>query len=107
VQNYIHAFVSRNDIEHSTLSTFTASNILHFNTYRAAARVLLGPKGFPNMASPKIVLYQPNPPPRSGRIDAKEWDKLRPRIEELYIKDERKLGEAMEIMALQYSFYAR
>jgi hypothetical protein len=59
------------------------------------------------MTSPKIVLYQPNAPLRSGRIDAKEWDRLRPRVEELYIKDERKLEEVMEIMALQHSFYAR
>ena len=80
---------------------------MHFNIYRAAVRVPLGPKGFPNMASPKIVLYQPNAPLRSGRIDAKEWDRLRPHIEELYIKDERKLEAVMEIMALQHSFYAR
>ena len=59
------------------------------------------------MVSPKIVPYQPNAPLRSGRIDAKEWDRLRPRVEELYIKDERKLEEVMEIMALQHSFYAR
>jgi hypothetical protein len=59
------------------------------------------------MASPKIVLYQPNAPLRSGRIDAKDWDRLRPRLEELYIKDDKKLEEVMEIMALHHSFCAR
>jgi len=80
---------------------------LYFNIYQAAVQILLRPKSFPNMASPKIVLYQPNAPLRSGRIDVKEWDRLRPRVEELYIKDERKLEEVMEIMALQHSFNAR
>jgi hypothetical protein len=80
---------------------------LYFNPYPAVVQILLRPKSLPDMASPKIVLYQPNAPLRSGRIDAKEWDRVQPRVEELYIKDERKLEEVMEIMALQHSFYAR
>lgn len=59
------------------------------------------------MLSPKIVRYQPNAAVRSRRIDPKEWDGLRPRIEELYIKDDKKLEEVMEIMALNHSFHAR
>lgn len=59
------------------------------------------------MSSPKIVLYQPNPPVRSRRIDPKEWERLRPRLEALYIKDDKKLEEVMEIMVLYDSFHAR
>ena len=59
------------------------------------------------MTSPKIVLYQPNAAVRSQRIDTKEWDKRRPRLEELYVKNDKKLEEVMEIMALQEGFHAR
>jgi Clr5 domain len=106
-QSYIYAFVSHNDIE---LSIFPYSpppvSCTSISTEHLSESYS-GLKDSPNMASPKIVLYQPNAPLRSGRIDAKEWDRLRPRVEELYIKDERKLEEVMEIMALQHSFNAR
>jgi hypothetical protein len=59
------------------------------------------------MAFPKIILYQPNAAARSQRIDTKEWDRRRPRLEELYVKNEKKLEEVMEIMALQEGFHAR
>jgi hypothetical protein len=59
------------------------------------------------MASPKIILYQPNAAVRSRRIDTKEWDMRRPRLEELYVKNDKKLEEVMEIMALQEGFHAR
>jgi Clr5 domain len=59
------------------------------------------------MLSPKIVPYQPNAAVRSRRIDAEDWEKRRPRLEELYIKDDKKLEEVMEIMALSESFNAR
>jgi hypothetical protein len=59
------------------------------------------------MFSPKIVHYQPNTAVRSRRIDPKDWERLRPRLEELYVKDDKKLEEVMEIMALNESFHAR
>lgn len=59
------------------------------------------------MFSPKIVPYQPNAAVRSRRIDPKEWERRRPHIEELYIKDDKNLEEVMEIMALYHSFHAR
>jgi hypothetical protein len=59
------------------------------------------------MLSPKIVPYQPNAAVRSRRIDPKVWERLRPRIEELYIKHDKKLEEVMEIMALNNDFHAR
>jgi hypothetical protein len=60
-----------------------------------------------SMASPKIVLYQPNAAVRSRRIDTREWDRRRSRLEELYVKNDKKLEEVMEIMALQEGFHAR
>lgn len=60
-----------------------------------------------SMLSPKIVLYQPNAEVRSRRIDVEDWEKHRPRLEELYIKDDKKLEEVMEIVALYNSFHAR
>jgi hypothetical protein len=59
------------------------------------------------MFSPKIVPYQPNAAVQSQRIDPKDWEKLRPRLEELYIKDDKKLDEVMQIMALNEYFHAR
>jgi hypothetical protein len=59
------------------------------------------------MLSPKIVLYQPNAATRARRIDPEDWERLRPQVEELYINDDKKLEEVMDIMALNHSFYAR
>jgi uncharacterized protein (DUF2384 family) len=59
------------------------------------------------MASPKIVLYKPNAAVRSRRIDTREWDRRRPRLEELSVQNDKKLEEVMEIMALQEGFHAR
>jgi Clr5 domain len=59
------------------------------------------------MFSPKIVPYQPNAVTRARRIDPKDWEACRPRLEDLYANDDRKLEEVMEIMALNHSFYAR
>jgi len=36
-----------------------------------------------------------------------EWERLRPRLETLYIKEDKTLQEVMEIMAVNGSFYAR
>jgi hypothetical protein len=60
-----------------------------------------------SMPSPKIVPYQPNASVRSRRIDPKEWERLRPQLEALYMKDDRKLEEVVEIMAEHDSFHAR
>jgi hypothetical protein len=60
-----------------------------------------------SMFSPKIVLYQPNAPIRAPRIDPKDWERLRPHLEKLYIADDKKLEEVMDIMALNHSFHAR
>ena len=59
------------------------------------------------MASPKIVPYEPNAAIRSRRIDPKEWDRRRSLLEQLYVKDDKKLEEVMEIMALHDNFHAR
>lgn len=59
------------------------------------------------MASPKIVPYQPNGAVKSRRIDRESWDSLRPRLEELYVRDDKKLEEVMQIMAQDEAFHAR
>ena len=59
------------------------------------------------MLSPKIVHYQPNARLRSRRIDAKEWERHRSRIEKLYITDDKTVEEVINIMALQDGFNAR
>ena len=59
------------------------------------------------MASPKIIPYEPTAAARPRRIDPQEWDTRRPRLEQLYIKDDKKLEEVMSIMALQDNFHAR
>jgi hypothetical protein len=60
-----------------------------------------------SMVSLKIVPWKLNAVTRSRRIDAKDWERLRPRLEELYIKDDKTLKEVVEIMARDHSFNPR
>jgi hypothetical protein len=83
------------------------SYTLNFKIDPSLALFFSRPERIVGMASPKIILYQPNAAVRSQRIDTKEWDRRRPRLEELYVKMDKKLEEVMEIMALQEGFHAR
>jgi predicted nucleic acid-binding protein len=88
-------------------SAFTAAITLCPAIYAALKQITLRLELLVAMFSPMIVPYQPNAAVRSRRIDAKDWERLRPRLEELYIKDDKKLEEVMEIMAVYDSFHAR
>jgi hypothetical protein len=59
------------------------------------------------MTSPKIVPYEPNATLRAPRINTEEWNRLRPRLEKLYVEDDKTLAEIMETMALHDGFHAR
>ena len=59
------------------ISSASLSYTLYFESTQLDS-FLLKPEPVVSMASPKIILYQPNAVVRLQRIDKREWDRRRP-----------------------------